>query len=164
MWVLAQSTPKGCSFTPLIPACLTQSPKCIGPSRRLWWSPGTAPGEHWLTTGLRCPTQDRWWKGWGRGGVERRSSPGFSLQRQLSTWGLSDEKEPWVQIQKAGKEGLGLGTWGNRRPAQLEGHEGSGGRVGESSKGWANSYSDMLLILPLMTTLYWVFVVGPTLY
>ena len=39
-----------------------------------------------------------------------------------------------MQIQEAGKEGLGLGTWGNRRPAQLEGHEGSGGGVGESSE------------------------------
>lgn len=60
-----------------------------------------------------------------------------------------------MQIQEAGKEGLGLGTWGNRRPAQLEGHEGSGGGVGESSERWANSYSDILLILPLrVTTLY----------
>lgn len=42
-----------------------------------------------------------------------------------------------MQVQEAGKEGLGLGTWGNRRPAQLEGHEEvewGGGELGKVGK------------------------------
>ena len=134
MWVLAQSTPRWVLIHPVDSGLSRPKPQEHRSLQEAvmvsWDSTWDSLRNYWLMLHHTGQMVEGVGEGWGGEAFEPRvlsAEVAFNLRPEWWEGALSADT--------GGKEGLGLGTWGNRRPAQLEGHEGSGGGVVRARKG-----------------------------